>query len=117
MSDPIAVGYLRWIILAPLIGAAINGLLGTRIQKAAGKNAIAAIAIVPVLISFLLALNAFRQLLSLEPNQRVLLDSVSRWIHIGSLNVDMAFLADPLSAVMLLVVTGIGGLFNVSSFG
>ena len=117
MSDPIAVGYLRWIILAPLIGAAINGLLGTRIQKAAGKNAIAAIAIVPVLISFLLALNAFRQLLSLEPNQRVLLDSVSRWIHIGSLNVDMAFLADPLSAVMLLVVTGIGGLIHVYSVG
>ena len=40
MSDPIAVGYLRWIILAPLIGAAINGLLGARIQKAAGKTPI-----------------------------------------------------------------------------
>ena len=45
MSDPIAVGY-SLDHPGALIGAAINGLLGTRIQKAAGKNAIAAIAIV-----------------------------------------------------------------------
>ena len=117
MSDPIVDGSLRWIILAPLIGAAINGLLGARIQKAAGKNAIAAIAIVPVLISFLLAVNAFRRLLTLEPNQRFLLDSMSRWIHVGNLNVDLAFWVDPLSAVMILVVTGIGGLIHLYSVG
>jgi len=117
VSDPIVDGSLRWIILAPLIGAAINGLLGTRIQKAAGKNAIATIAVVPVLISFLLAVNAFRNLLALEPDRRVLLDTVSRWIHVGNLKVDMAFLVDPLSAVMILVVTGIGGLIHLYSVG
>jgi NADH-quinone oxidoreductase subunit L len=117
VADPIAVSYLRWIVLAPLAGAAINGLFGTRIQKAAGKNAIAAIAIVPVLISFILALVAFRQLLGLAPEQRFLLDTMSRWIHIGHLNVDLAFWVDPLSSVMILVVTGIGGLIHVYSVG
>jgi len=117
VSDPIEVGYLRWIILAPLIGATINGLFGTRIQKAAGKNAIAVIAVVPVLISFVLALVAFGQLLGLEPERRFLLDTLSQWIHIGHLNVDFAFWVDPLSAVMILVITGIGGLIHLYSVG
>jgi NADH-quinone oxidoreductase subunit L len=117
VSDPIAVGYLRWIILAPLIGAAINGLLGARLQKSAGKTPIAIIACVPVLISFVLAVVAFGQLLGLEPSQRFLLDSMSEWIHVGHLNVDFAFLVDPLSAVMILVVTGIGGLIHLYSVG
>ncbi len=117
MSDPIAVGYLRWIILAPLIGAAINGLLGARIQKAAGKTPIAIIAVLPVLVSFILAVTAFGQLLGLPPEKRFLLDAMSQWIHIGHLNVDFAFWVDPLSAVMILVVTGIGGLIHVYSIG
>jgi NADH-quinone oxidoreductase subunit L len=117
VADPIPVSYLRWIILAPLIGAMINGLLGARIQKSAGKNAIAAIAVAPVLISFVLALVAFKQLLGLEPEHRFLLDSMSQWIHIGHLNVDLAFWVDPLSSVMILVVTGIGGLIHLYSVG
>jgi len=117
VSDPIEVGYLRWIILAPLIGAAINGLLGARIQKAAGKTPIAVIACLPVLVSFVLSVVAFGQLLGLAPEQRFLLDSLSRWIHIGNLNVDFAFWVDPLSAVMILVVTGIGGLIHLYSVG
>ncbi len=117
MQDPIEVGYLHWIILAPLIGAAINGLLGARLQKSAGKKAIAVVACVPVLISFILSLVAFRQLLALEPSKRFLLDSMSQWIHIGHLKVDLAFWVDPLSAVMILVVTGIGGLIHLYSIG
>jgi len=117
VADPIAVSYLRWIILAPLIGATINGLFGARLQKAFGRGLIGVIACVPVLISFVLALSAFFQLRGLEPSHRFLLDTMSRWIHIGHLNVDFAFWVDPLSAVMILVVTGIGGLIHLFSVG
>jgi NADH-quinone oxidoreductase subunit L len=117
VEHPIEVSYLRWIILIPLIGAAINGLLGARIQKQFGRGPIVAIACVPVTLSFLLAVTAFFQLLGLEPDKRFLLDDMSRWIHVDSLRVNLAFWADPLSAVMLLVVTGIGGLIHFYSSG
>ena len=37
MEHPIAVSYLRWIVLLPLLGAAVNGLLGATLQKRFGK--------------------------------------------------------------------------------
>ena len=117
MEHPIHVDYLRWIILIPLIGASINGLLGFHIQKRLGRPAVGFIACLPVVASFALAVTAFTQLLGLEPDQRFLLDDMSRWIHVGSLKVNLAWWVDPLSAVMLLVITGIGGLIHFFSWG
>ena len=54
---------------------------------------------------------------ALEPEKRFLIDNLYRWIDLGSLQVDMAFLIDPLSAVMILVVTGIGGLIHIYATG
>ena len=115
MEHPIHVDYLRWIILIPLIGASINGLLGFHIQKRLGRPAVGFIACLPVVASFALAVTAFTQLLGLEPDQRFLLDDMSRWIHVGSLKVNLAWWVDPLSSVMLLVITGIGGLIHFFS--
>jgi len=117
VTNPVLVDYLRWIVIAPLCGAAINGLAGAWLQKRFGKHAVTAVALVPIAISFVLALTAFRQLLGLEPEHRFLLDQVSKWIHIGHLKVDMAFWSDPLSSMMTLVITGIGGLIHLYSVG
>ena len=117
MTNPVLVDYLRWIVIAPLCGAAINGLAGAWLQKRFGKHAVTAVALVPIAISFVLALTAFRQLLGLEPEHRFLLDQVSKWIHIGHLKVDMAFWSDPLSSMMTLIITGIGGLIHLYSVG
>ena len=57
------------------------------------------------------------QLRGLEPAQRLLLDRLFTWIAIGNLHVDVAFQLDPLSAVMILVVTGVGGLIHIYSTG
>ena len=45
----------------------------------------------------------------------MLLDVVWRWIALGSLRVDVALVADPLSTTLVLVVTGIGGLIHLYS--
>ncbi|MDP1623340.1 MAG: NADH-quinone oxidoreductase subunit L [Bacteroidales bacterium] len=42
---------------------------------------------------------------------------LSPWIHVGSLDIPFAFLIDPLSALMLLVVTGVGFIIHVYSVG
>ncbi|MDH3445544.1 MAG: NADH-quinone oxidoreductase subunit L, partial [Deltaproteobacteria bacterium] len=117
MENPIQTDYLRWIVFLPLLGAIINGLLGVKIQKAWGKGAIAIIACAPVIVAFGLSLAAFFALASLNPDQRFLIDNLFPWIHLGSLKVDMAFLVDPLSAVMILVVTGVGGLIHIYATG
>ncbi len=117
MSHPTEVDYLRWIILLPLIGATVNGLFGFHIQKRLGRGAVIAIACLPVALSFALAVTAFVQLVGMEPNDRFLLDDMSEWIHVGNMKLNLAWWADPLSGVMLLVVTGIGGLIHVYSAG
>ena len=117
MEHPISVEYLRWIVLLPLIGAAINGLFGVWLQERIGKRGISVIACAPVIVSFLLAVRVLIQLLGLAPEERFLLDHCWTWIDIGGLRADIAFLADPLSAVMILVVTGVGGLIHIYSIG
>ncbi|MEK6614411.1 MAG: NADH-quinone oxidoreductase subunit L, partial [Candidatus Binatota bacterium] len=117
MDYPIQTDYLRWIVLLPLVGAAVNGLLGAVLQKRIGKWIISLFACAPVLISFLLSLQAFLDLLALKPDERFLIDRLYPWLSVGSLRVDMAFWVDPLSAVMILVVTGVGGLIHIYSTG
>ena len=117
MEHPIQTDFLRWIVFLPLIGAIISGVLGAKIQKRWGKGAIAFVACVPVVIAFGLSLSAFFTLKGLEPEGRFLIDRLYSWISLGSLNVDMAFLVDPLSAVMILIVTGIGGLIHIYAVG
>src|ERR671918_213044 len=113
MHQPIQADYLRWIVFLPLIGAIINGLLGCTIQKRMGKTAISLIACTPVILAFGLSLTAFLALTGLPADQRFLIDQLYTWIELGSLEVDMAFWVDPLSAVMILVVTGIGGVVHI----
>ncbi len=117
MEHPTAVGYLYWIVLFPLLGAAINGLAGAKLQKHMGKGVISFIACTPVCLSFLVSLWAFVHLASLEPEKRFLIDKLYTWISLDALKVDVAFWLDPLSAVMILVVTGIGGLIHFYSIG
>jgi NADH-quinone oxidoreductase subunit L len=113
----ISVSYLRWIVILPLIGAIINGLGGALIQKGAGKRAISALACVPVWLAFAISLYGFMQLVGLEPEKRFLLDRMFTWIAVGNLHADVAFQLDPLSAVMILIVTGVGGLIHIYSTG
>jgi len=117
MEHPIQTDFIRWIVFLPLLGAIVNGLLGAKIQKSLGKGAIAFLACAPVVVAFILSLIAFFTLKGLEPEQRFLIDNLYRWIDLGSLKVDMAFMIDPLSAVMILVVTGIGGLIHIYATG
>ena len=113
MDHPTAVTYIRWIIFLPLIGAFLNGLFGASIQRSLGKRANGAIALLPVALAFALSVRAFFQLLGMEPQQRYLLDQLFTWIRVGNLHADMAFAIDPLSSVMTLVITGVGGLIHL----
>jgi NADH-quinone oxidoreductase subunit L len=115
---------LIWLIpLFPAAGFVINGLLGKRMPK----PAVATIAAGAVLISLIFSVGAVYQLSQLPVESRSHNVSLYRWIDAGPAHtmsgeverfaVDWGFLLDPLSSVMILVVTGIGFLIHVYSAG
>jgi NADH-quinone oxidoreductase subunit L len=108
---------LRWIVLVPLAGAIVNFFLGARIQKAAGRAPVAIIASAASLTAFAVVVMNFLALRGMEPASRMLVDELFPWMQIGNLDVSIAFQMDPLSAVMTLVVTGIGSLIHIYSYG
>ncbi len=101
--------YLRFIILLPLLGVVFHVFYGAR----AGRRAVNAIGPGVVLASFVLAVTAFFQL----PDGGALVDRMFPWITAGELHVDFALRVDALSAIMILVITGVGFLIHVYSVG
>ncbi|HKK20412.1 MAG TPA: NADH-quinone oxidoreductase subunit L, partial [candidate division Zixibacteria bacterium] len=108
MSD-----YLFLVPLLPLVGFLINGLLIGKLNRAV----ISAVACASIGISFLISLGLFFQLKALPVEMRVMHQVLFSWIPAGSFEVNIAYLLDPLSAVMILVVTGVGFLIHVYSIG
>lgn len=117
IAHPLSVSFIRWIVLLPLIGATLNFLLGATLQRKIGKQAISVIGCGVVILAFALALGAFSGMLSFPADRRFMLDDLWRWFDIGSLNLDVAFWLDPLSMLMVLIITGVGGLIHIYSTG
>jgi NADH-quinone oxidoreductase subunit L len=110
-SEPSAATYdlLRWIPLIPLLGSAVNLFWG----RALGRKNAGVLACAAVGASFALAAYIFWQL---SPTG-VFRDSVYTWIESGAFKVNLAFQVDALTAVMLLIITGIGFLIHLYSLG
>jgi len=105
--------YVWLIVLFPLLGALINAFFGYRL----GRRAVGAVATAAVAGSFAVAVGVLAGLLSLPPEARSVDVTLFRWIAAGSFHVNVGFLIDPLSAVMLLVVTGVGTLIHIYANG
>jgi NADH-quinone oxidoreductase subunit L len=101
-----------WLIpLLPFIGFVLNGLLGRRLPK----TVVRAIALLAPLGSFLIVLSASR--LAFQPGSLPHTETYGTWITAGFLNIDISFVLDQLSLVMLLVITGVGFLIHIYSVG
>jgi NADH-quinone oxidoreductase subunit L len=103
-----------WLILAlPLLGAGINGLLGTKWPKAATN----AVGVGSVSLSFLCVLELIREFLQLAPSQVPYFQRYFNWISAGIFKVDFALQVDQLTIVMLCVVTFVSLLVHIYSIG
>jgi NADH-quinone oxidoreductase subunit L len=101
------------LLIAPLIGFAINGL------RFRARNAVVAgtIGTGAAVISFLCSLALFRQLLSLPEDARHLSSRFFDWIVVGDLHIPFGFVVDQVSVIMILVITGVGSLIHLFSIG
>ena len=102
---------LLLIPLIPFAGFLVNALAGRRLSKAASG----AMACAAMVASLGVSVFAVWQLLALEPNSRAVVQDVYHWIRSGNLDVAFSLRLDPLSALMILVVTGIGSLIHIYS--
>jgi NADH-quinone oxidoreductase subunit L len=103
-----------WIcLLAPLAGAIAITLAGRRIsRRTAGW-----ISTLTTFVAFGGALVAFAGLWAEGPHDREHLSTAYTWLAAGDLEVGFEILVDPLSSVMMLVVSGVGGLIVWYSMG
>ena len=104
---------IKLVPLFPLFGFLLNGLFNKRMpERFAGW-----LASLCVFISFVLSLWAFFLLKGLPVEARSVQAIWFDWIITGPFSASFSFLYDPLSAVMMLVVTGVGFLIHVYSIG
>ena len=105
---------LLWIVLfAPGLGAVLNWTFGARWGKRmAGVTACGAVG-----LAFVAAAGAVYRLAMLDPAARSISTSLYRWIGAGDLVTQIGLLLDPLSALMILVVSGVSTAIHVYSTG
>jgi NADH-quinone oxidoreductase subunit L len=101
---------LSLILALPLLGFLVNGLLGHRLPHAL----VSLVACALPAAAFVLTLGAFNEIHALG---LPLTETLFTWATAGTFHVDAALYFDQLTAVMCLVVTGIGTLIHVYSIG
>ena len=103
-----------WLIPAfPLAGFLLILLFGRRLGEPKSGYLAAAM----VLASFVVSVGAYFDLLSMDVEERSHVETLFSWVPVDSLQIDMAFLADPLSITMCLFVTGIAFLIHLFAIG
>ncbi len=103
---------LTYIILAPALGVLIITFgthRKTRLSSIISCSAVGA--------SFLISLFCVYTLLQMPENQRIVDVDYFSWIEAGSFKAPFGLQLDPLSSVMILVVTGVGLLIHIYSIG
>jgi NADH-quinone oxidoreductase subunit L len=103
-----------WLVIAfPLAGMLLNGLLGRRL----GRGFVSVVGPGVVALAFVVGLFSALDLLAFPSHDRAVVVTLWNWIGVDTFRVGMRLLADPLSVLMVLVVTGVGFLIHVYSVG
>ncbi len=108
---------LAFIVLLPLIGAAVNGVFGKRL----GKEAVSLMALSVIFVSFCLSVITFFALSHAQEGEAARFYWKGwEWFRLstqggGSITLDVAFSVDALNGTMALIVTGVGFLIHLYS--
>jgi NADH-quinone oxidoreductase subunit L len=107
---------LLFIVLSPMLGAALNGIAGCFFKAA--KGVVSAVAVGSVALSFVLALWGFLTLLQGDDPKLALSYQAYEWFSVqlssgASIPINVKFSMDALSGMMAVMVTGIGLLIHI----
>ena len=117
--------WYAWLIpLFPLVGFIINGVLGPLIGKPLPKIVAGTIGTVAVFASFAVAVLLFLHVTSAPEGHKLATVYLAPWLNIPNVvqgegihgfSVNYELLIDPLSVLMMLIITGVGGLIHLYS--
>ena len=103
-----------WVcLLSPLAGAVLITLAGTRISR----RTAAYLSTLSVTVAFVGAAVAFFGLLDRPTDNRIVGSEAWTWLAAGDFRVPLDILIDPLSVMMMLIVSGVGALIVAYSIG
>jgi NADH-quinone oxidoreductase subunit L len=111
---------LSLIVLLPLLGFLANGfwyMSQLKTEHKAPALQVGALATSAIAGSFVIGLICFFRLLAMEPEHRVIEQTLFSWIFIEGLHLDFAFRLDALNSLFVLVITGVGTLIHLYSIG
>ena len=101
---------LLTLVLAPLFGSIIAGFFGKKI----GETASHTVTTLGVAIAFLLSVWVFKLVIFDGASYN---DRVYQWLQAGSLSIEVGFLVDSLTAMMLVVVTFVSLMVHIYTIG
>jgi NADH-quinone oxidoreductase subunit L len=105
---------LIWLVPAlPLTGFLLILLFGRRL----GEPGAGIVATLMTAASFVVVGLMYLDMVSMPEQDRQRIVTLYSWIPVGDLQIDLAFLADPLSITMALFITGIGSLIHLYAIG
>jgi NADH-quinone oxidoreductase subunit L len=104
---------LVWLVVVVPLVSGLGLLVAGRASDRVGHL----VATAASATSFVVGVAAFVALLGRPEDDRSVADSLFTWISAGPFHVDMAYRFDPLSALFVLLITGVGTLIHVYSIG
>ena len=114
MAGQLSPNLLLAVPLAPLAGAAIAGLLGTKFfGNVVGRKTSHTVTILGVLIALILSV----QTLMAVMDGATFNGTVYRWMTVGTLNMEVGFQIDALSSMMMCVVTFVSLMVHIYTIG
>ncbi len=114
MSQTLSTSTLLTIAFAPLVGAAITGIWGTKLGgNWIGKRLAHSITVLGVLISFILSAGVLKDVIAGSRYSA----TIYQWMVVGSLKMEVGFLVDGLTAMMMCVVTFVSLMVHIYTIG
>ncbi len=115
MSSTLSASMLLAVPLAPLAGSALAGLFGTRFGgNLLGRRACHSLTILGVLISFILSAITLQSVLADGARFNA---TIYEWMVVGGLKMEVGFLIDGLTALMMCVVTFVSLMVHIYTIG
>lgn len=108
---------VKYLVTLPLGAFFVLAIAGKWLTKSVGTRFVGALAVLPLVVAFGLALKLTQGLAGLEETARHVVVPGAEWIVTPSLRIPFEWLVDPLSMTMALIVTGIGSLIFLYSTG
>jgi NADH-quinone oxidoreductase subunit L len=115
MTPLLSVTQLLWVPLAPLLGALLAGVLGTRLGgNWLGRQAVHCLTIAAVGVAFALSALTLWQVVTEGARFN---GTLYEWMTVGGLRMEIGFMVDGLTALMMCVVTFVSLMVHVYTIG